>query len=554
MSNSSKIVAMAVLLALPGLLWAQGFTVAAPAASGPSTSPASRPASAPARVATAQEIKDWAKALADESWRVREEAQARLIECGEAAVAEVQASALGGDPEVKQRSQVILAEIAKSASASRAAAVLKNELWKAKLDEPVASRPTVAKGLVCLRSGSGAVTALDALTGAVKWTFTPENKGAPDAVPTAPVLVEDGTALVTWPGGALYALDLATGKPRWQLDSEGGVTDPVAAGGLVFVCGRQKNVLALSLEKGEQQWAVEADNTFSVAPIICGDFLVVAPEKGGLIGIDWKTGKRTWASAAASITAGLAAVSDEAFAWRTAEGLTLCNGKTGEIKWSNGAAQGVAGVGNAAANVRMKIMMARMNGAGMGVMSSNNDIALAVDGNTIYTSMGDQVAALDANSGAQLWTFKPGAKQGEAPAANAGGPGGGAIVINGGGNIRIQAQVMVINGGMAKNVMMVNGVPVGSGALSGPCVHDGLMYVGSAAGLHAVDLKTQLEVWRIDAKGVTVQPFVVDGVLYFVTNRAEPNPLVNNAGQPAAAPDPATPADDYILHAIKLKK
>ncbi len=538
MINSWKIALAGVLLAVPTLLAAAPGAASAPAAS----QPGSLPASAPARAATAAEITEWAKQLADESWKVREEAQARLIEAGEASLEAVQTLVASNDPEVKQRSQLIQAEIAKNAHAARAVAVLKNELWKAKLSEAMAARPSVGRGLVCIRTVSGAVTALSSLTGGVQWTFTPENKTAGDAACLRPVLIEGNTVLVTWPGGSLYALDIETGKPRWQLDREGGVTDPVVAGGLVLVCGLAKNIYALDLEKGQEQWAIEFDSTFSVAPVACGNYVVVAPEKGGLIGIDCKTGKRLWNVSSASATFGLSAVPDESVLWRTADTMTLCDIKTGTARWTMPAGPMVGGAGGAA-NARAMMLQAKMNGMAMGGVA-RGDEALAISDGVIYNSMGDQVFAIDANNGQRLWNFKPGGK--EANAGNGNAAQGGAIVIRGNANIRIQAQI-VVNGG---NVV-INGVSYGSGALSSPCVHEGMLYVGSAEGLHAVDLKTRLEVWKIEAKGVTVQPFVVGGVLYFATGKAESGVAMYNAPQPA---DENAPAEDYVLHAVKLKK
>jgi hypothetical protein len=81
-------------------------------------------------------------------------------------------------------------------------------------------------------------------------------------------------------------------------------------------------------------------------------------------------------------------------------------------------------------------------------------------------------------------------------------------------NVQIGGAVVI--GGQGR--IIFKGVGMGGGGLSLPCVADGTMYVASPAGLHAVDLKTRQELWRLDSKEqIAARPVVIDGVLYYGT-------------------------------------
>ena len=78
---------------------------------------------------------------------------------------------------------------------------------------------------------------------------------------------------------------------------------------------------------------------------------------------------------------------------------------------------------------------------------------------------------------------------------------------------------------MGPGKVVIRGIRVGplgaTTALTSPAVGDGAMYVGSGAGLHAIDPKTRQELWRLKtSQPVAATPVVRDGVIYFVTAAA----------------------------------
>ena len=132
--------------------------------------------------------------------------------------------------------------------------------------------PVVIDGVMYTSGNLGRVYALDAATGAEKWTFLPEvnmqaNRAACCDQANRGVAVSDGKVFVGALDGKLYALDAKTGKIAWQMDT---ITDhsrgytitgaPEIAGDLVIIGNggaeydTRGYVTAYNLRSGEQEW------------------------------------------------------------------------------------------------------------------------------------------------------------------------------------------------------------------------------------------------------------------------------------------------------------
>ena len=89
------------------------------------------------------------------------------------------------------------------------------------------------------------------------------------------------------------------------------------------------------------------------------------------------------------------------------------------------------------------------------------------------------------------------------------------------------------------------GPPGGTTGLTAPAAGDGAVYVGSKAGLHAIDPKTRQELWRLKTSlPVASTPVVREGIVYFVTGTVG----IRRAGVPRMLPNMGA-----RLHALRLK-
>ena len=110
--------------------------------------------------------------------------------------------------------------------------------WKASLGETIFSSPIVASGSVYVATDAGTVAALDAVTGALKWRMNaggPVHMTPMLAGTSLYVGVYGSNATVPPSGAAFLALDARTGAVLWRTALPGLVrADPVIAGNVLF--------------------------------------------------------------------------------------------------------------------------------------------------------------------------------------------------------------------------------------------------------------------------------------------------------------------------------
>lgn len=172
--------------------------------------------------------------------------------------------------------------------------------WAAQISTAPTTSPAVADGVVYTSDVSGALCAVDAGTGAVRWRSAPT--GVMFAFST--VAVADQTvvacgqgSVVGGPlgrrleGGVVIALDAATGAERWRYRTEAPMAcSPAVAGGSAYVieAGTSMHLLGLAARSGElrQRRPLPASgrpNIFLSSPALAGRTLYVGLPDGRLV-------------------------------------------------------------------------------------------------------------------------------------------------------------------------------------------------------------------------------------------------------------------------------
>jgi outer membrane protein assembly factor BamB len=187
------------------------------------------------------------------------------------------------------------------------------QLWQ-KLGAPVeplyhtAMSPLVDRGLVILHVGghnNGSLTAFDAATGGVKWTWTGDGPayGSPIVAELAGV-----RQVITFTQENLVGVSAATGELLWRrpftVRATRNAVTPVLYGDTVIVSGLGKSVTAFKLLRRNNEWAIEdvwenAEVTMDMSTgVLVGDRLFgFSPRNSGqYFGIDARTGKTLWLS------------------------------------------------------------------------------------------------------------------------------------------------------------------------------------------------------------------------------------------------------------------
>jgi outer membrane protein assembly factor BamB len=148
--------------------------------------------------------------------------------------------------------------------------------------------PTAAGGRVFIGANNGLV-ARDGQTGADLWTYRSPHPSqvSSGATPTAPAVAGD-TVYMGFPSGAVTALDARTGAVRWDrlLPGDtflGGVhSSPVVSGDTLFVGANNGRLYGLDLATGQPRWEYEIGAWVAAGPAVSGNTLVAGAWDGNL--------------------------------------------------------------------------------------------------------------------------------------------------------------------------------------------------------------------------------------------------------------------------------
>ncbi|MGB8931090.1 MAG: PQQ-binding-like beta-propeller repeat protein [Anaeromyxobacteraceae bacterium] len=170
--------------------------------------------------------------------------------------------------------------------------------WRYDAKQELGTRPAVAGGLVLVATLEDTLLAIDAQTGAWRWHHRRDRREGFTIRGAADVVVRDGTAYAAFSDGFVAALEVSSGKPRWErkVAPEGKHVDVdslALAGGRLFAAAYSGAVLALDPQSGKTLWQVSVPDATRLA--YAGATLVVvttsaveslSPDKGTLL---WKS-------------------------------------------------------------------------------------------------------------------------------------------------------------------------------------------------------------------------------------------------------------------------
>ena len=136
-------------------------------------------------------------------------------------------------------------------------------------------------GVVALQ-GSAGISAVDAASGKVLWTFDEGASTVPSSVAAA-----DGSVLYV-PSNGLTALEPSSGDKApeilWQEGTlRPGTASPVISGDKLLVINKAGVLNAADKMTGERLWKTRLEGPFSGSPVVSGHFLYIAAERKGLL-------------------------------------------------------------------------------------------------------------------------------------------------------------------------------------------------------------------------------------------------------------------------------
>ena len=146
------------------------------------------------------------------------------------------------------------------------------------------SSPTIANGTVYIGSGDQNVYALDAATGALRWTFA-----TGDVVHASPAVANNTVFIGSWDRN-VYALDAATGRERWRyttgndtvIYNQIGIASSAAiANGVVYVGGRDGKFHSVDERTGAVRWVHNNNGGWTIASPAVRNGVVYFPTSDG---------------------------------------------------------------------------------------------------------------------------------------------------------------------------------------------------------------------------------------------------------------------------------
>ncbi len=180
------------------------------------------------------------------------------------------------------------------------------ERWRYDAREELGTRPLVANGTVFVASLEDTVFAVDARTGTWKWHHRREPREGFTIRGAASVVPGDGVVFAAYSDGFAAALDMQTGRPRWerQVAPAGDYLDVdsiQADGGRVYAAAYSGAIVALEAATGKPVWTVAAKDASRVA---LAPGTVVAVTASSILALSPADGSRVWSAPLDGVPAG----------------------------------------------------------------------------------------------------------------------------------------------------------------------------------------------------------------------------------------------------------
>lgn len=193
--------------------------------------------------------------------------------------------------------------------------------WKFDTRGPVSSSPAVANGTVFVASLDGIIYAVEATTGKARWTFATKGErrftapGIHGAIPRSERMPDPFDVFLSSPVVAagvvyigsgdqhVYALDAATGALRWSFATGDVIhASPAVAEGTVYIGSWDRNLYAIDAMNGRERWRYTTGNDTVIynqigiasSAAVANGTVFVGGRDGQFHAVDARTGVLRW--------------------------------------------------------------------------------------------------------------------------------------------------------------------------------------------------------------------------------------------------------------------
>ena len=190
--------------------------------------------------------------------------------------------------------------------------------------------PVIANGAVFIGDLDGAIFAIDLKTGKQKWKATIENTGFP-----ASAAIKKGLLYVGDYDGVLYCFDAATGNEKWKFAAEAEISSPNFYEDAVIFASQDSRLYSVDAATGKFKWKYAIDDQIQCSPTIVDGRAFLAGCDGKLHILDVDKGKPITSVDIYNPTCVTPAVLGDRVYFGTEGGELLCvNWRTAKTEWS----------------------------------------------------------------------------------------------------------------------------------------------------------------------------------------------------------------------------
>ena len=180
-----------------------------------------------------------------------------------------------------------------------------SRLWSRQVGGAMYGAPLVTNDAIFVLDDAGAVQRLRRQDGGVVWRVELGAEAPARVLPAAtafefdfhapmPVL-QDGTLYLSSPGGAVHALEAGSGRVRWRADLKTQVrTTAAVSASHVLVGTLDHHLVALDRRTGREQWRFKATGPITSAPTVADRLVIVASRGSWITALDLKSGAVEW--------------------------------------------------------------------------------------------------------------------------------------------------------------------------------------------------------------------------------------------------------------------
>ena len=205
-------------------------------------------------------------------------------------------------------------------------------LWTVKTHGPIGSSPAVIGHVAYVVAGDRHVLALDAGTGAQRWSSA-------DATYVGTPTTTGDRVFVLGTDGSIAALGASDGRVAWRTPSALMANSaPLVVGDLVVAGGSDKTLHAFDVRTGAERWAAATGGNFPRSPSTDGSLVFIGGEDGVVHAFAATTGKEAWNHPTSAGHFATTAVRDGTLyaSGTQSDGtseLSAIDAKTGAVRW-----------------------------------------------------------------------------------------------------------------------------------------------------------------------------------------------------------------------------